>query len=162
MNLRRLNLFKKDRGKCDAEKPVFIETKIVHGTTVSLDLSFGHEFWTKLSIFLRNQGIENCEGMALLLEYGAQELDNSKELSTAEKFAVSSRYSSLKFRMFECFEENRAIVVGLSVHLHENRELKEKLIQIKGKGAVTQDEWDDWGSKDVEEYQNKYLFSRRV
>jgi len=152
-------VFRKDRQMVD-NKPVTVEGKVIDNDRVSLEISFGKEFWERLETFLKQKQLKTREGIALLLEYGATEVDTARHLTTEEKFAISGRYSSLRFKLFECFQENRAIAVGLSVHLDENRRLKRKLTELKGEEAVPQNDWDSWDSKTVVEYQNRYLFMK--
>ena len=139
---------------------MIIERKVIENERVSLEISFGKEFWERLETFLKQKHLKTEEGIALLLEYGSPETDTATTLTTEEKSAIHGKYSSLRFKMFECFQDNRAMVIGLSVHLNENRRLKKKLAELKGVKAVPQDIWDSWDNKAVAEYQNKYLFTR--
>jgi len=101
---------------------------------------------------------EKAEAISLLLEYGAPVESTAKELTMAEKFAVGASHSSLKFRMFECFQENKAIAVGLAVNLALNRSLKKQVAKLQGVEAVPHDGWDAWDDAEISEYLNLYLF----
>jgi len=143
--------------------PLTIESKFVEDASVSLEISFGGAFWEKLEKFLREKmGFltdgEKAEAIALLLEYGAPVESTAKELTMAEKFAVGASHSSLKFKMFECFQENKAIAVGLAVNLAHNKSLKKQLAKWRGAGTVPHNEWDAWDDTKVSEYLNRYLF----
>jgi len=143
-----------------ASKPVTVEDKVVDKDRVSLDISFGMEFWERLEDFLKKKQLETSEGIALLLEWGAPEVDTVRHLTMAEKCGIAGPYSSLHFKLYECFQDTRAMTIGLSVHLDENRRLKRKLAELKGVEAVPQDAWDSWDNKTIMEYLNKYLFMR--
>ncbi len=143
--------------------PVGIESKVVEEDAVSFEVSFAGDYWEKLETFLREKigtltQREKADAIALLLEYGAPEENTARELTTAERFAVGAKHSSLKFKMFECFQENKEIAVGLTVHLALNRSLKKQIAELRGAEAVPRDEWDSWNDAKVSELQNTYLF----
>lgn len=143
--------------------PVSIESKLVEGNTVTLEIAFGDDFWEKLDTFLRQKlghlnEREAAEAVALLLDYGVPEENTARELTMAEKFALGAGHSSLKFQMFECFQANRAIAVGLAVNLPHNRSLKKRLAELRGAEAVPHNDWDSWDDAKINEYQNRYLF----
>ena len=143
--------------------PVAIENREVKGEAIVLDVSFRKDYWEKVETFLRQKvgsltEREKGEAISVLLEYGAPKENAAKELTMTEKFAIGGMHSSLKFQMFECFQANRAIVVGLGVNLPLNRSLKKQIAALEGAGAVPHDEWDSWDEAKVNEYMNRYLF----
>lgn len=159
MNIRRPRLPRDSVEALDGE-PVTLESAAIEGDRASLELSFGRGFWERLETFLKEKQLKTDEGIALLLEYGAPKEDTARPMPTAEKFAMGGRHSSLHFKTFECFQENKAIATGLSAHFAENRRLKRRLAELKGEMSVPRDEWDAWDKATIEEYQRKYLFGR--
>ena len=146
-----------------AGPPVSVESRIVEEGAISLEVSFAGDYWEKVETFLRQKigylnEREKADAIALLLEYGAPEENAARERTAAEKFAIGAKHSSLKFRMFECFQENKAIAVGLTVHLALNKSLKKQIAELRGAEAVPHDEWDSWNDAQISELQNTYLF----
>ncbi|MDG6941254.1 MAG: hypothetical protein JRN65_04640, partial [Nitrososphaerota archaeon] len=116
---------------------VSVEGKIAGEGAVSLEVSFARDYWETLETFLRQKigyltEREKADAMSPLLDYGAHEESTARELTMTEKFAVGAKHSSLKFRMFKCFQANKAIAVGLTVHLTHNKSLERKVAELRG------------------------------
>lgn len=146
-----------------AGPPVSVESKIVEEGVVSLEVSFAGDYWEKVETFLRQKighptEREKADAIAMILEYGAPKENAAREWTMTEKFAIGAEHASLKFRMFECFQENKAISIGLTVNLGLDRSLKRQVAELRGGEAVPHNEWDSWGDAKVSEYQNRYLF----
>lgn len=158
MNTNLPRVFRRARDAVDDERPVMVESSAIEGGSVNLVLSFGRGFWHRLEAFLKQRQLKTSEGVGLLLEYGAPETDTARVLADSERFAVGGRYSSLTFKLYECFQENREITVGLGLHLSDNRFLKKKLAGLRGEEAVPRDEWDVWDKTTLDRYRDRYLF----
>ncbi len=157
---------RKAKGKASTDgDQVALESKASEGGSVVLDLSFSGEYWRKIEEFLEQRtGFltkqETSEALAILLEYGASTEAPPTPLSVSQKFALSGEYSSLHFKQFECFKENRDIALGLRVHIDANRLLKRRLAELRGAQAVPHDEWDSWDEATIARYYEKYVFAR--
>lgn len=155
-------IFGRDEGESDSP-PVSVGSSSPEPDGITLEASFGKEYWDTVEKFLRERigfltDREKAEAVSMLVEYGAPEENTARELSMAEKFAAGGERSLLHFKMYECFQENRAIAVGLAIHLARNRALKKQLASLQGDAPVPRNEWDSWDDATVSEYQNRYLF----
>lgn len=106
-------------------------------------------------------------GIPLLIQYGLsneseEELERLKnEMRSKAAQKLWGEYAVMKFKAYEYFMENRAMVMGLSNMLQENRMLKRRL-EMKGlQKPIPRDEWDGWYDSIVDAYYQKYIFGSR-
>lgn len=121
------------------------------------------DFYREAIMFLHDKGYmsaeEEQEGMALLLEFGLSEV-NQEELERNGKNMREISYAALKFKCYELYKQNQAIVFGLRVHVQENKALKKKIaekgIMVDGK----EDEWELWDDEHLDVLYNRYVFNK--
>lgn len=103
--------------------------------------------------FMKEMGIGDMNSaLSALVRYGVSDEPTER----IEAWAISSKYAATRFRAFILFEENKALVAGLSAALSENRRLKKEL---KKRGIqVPRDVWDEWDDSSVNQMLDKYLF----
>ncbi len=131
---------------------------------VHVEVAMSRDFNAKLNDFLRKKGFfafgRQAEGMALLVKYGLfserPEADEGREWLAK----TGPKYASLRFKTHEYYTQNFSIAMGLRLHLQENKSLKQ-LLREKGLGKyVTEDEWDGWDDRRIDEFYRRYVFTR--
>lgn len=136
------------------------------GGGVIVEVSLAGAFRKKVDAFLEEKfgyisTREEEEVIATLVEFGARSSGATKLLSSTEKFAIAGRDSSLHFKQYEYFKQNRDVAIGLRTHLDRNRELKGKLRAVNRAESVPSDEWDSWDEDTVNGFYDKYVFGSR-
>ncbi len=164
MNVRGWSIGRKSKTTAD-EAPVEVVSRTVESDGVSLELSFGEEFWTKLEGFIGERigflgARQRDDAISLLLQWGAPEDYKPASLTTVEKFAIMGDWSSLHWKLHDCFKDNQAIAMGLRIHWETNRSLKRRLAELKGAGAVPKNEWDGWDDDDLDSFYKKHVFAK--
>lgn len=120
----------------------------------------------KLAQFLKEKGLFEKQGFPLLIEYGLSE-ESVEELTklNLEKDSqmrhMYETYCTMKFRAYEYFMENQALTMRLSSMLSRNKALKQKLKEEGLLKYSSQDEWDSWDEKKIEEFFRKYIFMNK-
>jgi hypothetical protein len=131
---------------------------------VYVEVAMSRDFNAKLNDFLRKMGFfafgRQADGMALLVEYGL--FNESLETDEGRDWLAKTgpKYASLRFKTHEYYTQNFSIAKGLRLHLQENKALKQ-LLREKGLGKyVTEDEWDGWDDRHVDEFYRRYVFAK--
>jgi hypothetical protein len=130
-----------------------IERVSSNGSGISIDALLDGDVLKSVKAFMKEMGMGEIESvLSALVRYGASD----QPLERAEAGPISSRYAAARFRAFTLFQENRALVAGLSAALSENRRLKREL--EKRGFSVPHDVWDEWSDSNIEQMLNRYLF----
>jgi hypothetical protein len=123
-----------------------------------------YETAKRVRLFLEEKGILESQGIPLLIQYGLsseseEELERLKnEVKSENGRNLWGEYAAMKFRAYEYFMKNKAMVMNLSRTLDENRMLKRRL-EIEGlTKLILRDEWDSWDKSVVDAYYKKYVF----
>ncbi len=153
------------RGEGEAGPAVVVECRSVSDESVTLSLSLTKGFMKTLEDFLSAKlgflaSPQRNEAISLLLEWGSSGSPQGTPLTNAEKFAIVGMHSSLHFKLYECYNDNQSVAMGLRAHCELNRRLKKRLVEVMGPAAVPRDEWDSWDEAVFERFQRKYLFLR--
>jgi hypothetical protein len=134
---------------------------------VRVRIAIPYETAEKVRRFLKEKGILESQGTPLLIQYGLSsesegELERLKnEVRSENARNLWGEYAVMKFRAYEYFMENKAMVMNLSKMLDENRMLKRRL-EIEGlTKLIPGDEWDSWDKSIVDAYYRKYVFGGR-
>jgi len=132
-----------------------------------LEVSIPHATAEKLEQFLREKGLFERQGIPLLIEYGLsdeseEELDKLRLEKESQIHHMYGTYCNMKFRAYEYFMENKAMVMRLSSSLSKNQSLKKKLAEEGLQSCLSQDEWDRWDEAKVNEFFRKYVFMNRL
>jgi hypothetical protein len=134
---------------------------------VRVRIAIPYETAEKVRRFLKEKGILESQGIPLLIQYGLSsesegELERLKnEMRSENARNLWGEYAVMKFRAYEYFMENKAMVMNLSKMLDENRMLKRRL-EIEGlTKLIPGDEWDSWDKSIVDAYYRKYVFGGR-
>jgi len=130
---------------------------------VRVRIAIPYETAEKVRRFLKEKGILESQGIPLLIQYGLSsenegELERLKnEMRSENARNLWGEYAVMKFRAYEYFMENKAMVMNLSKMLDENRMLKRRL-EIEGlTKLIPGDEWDSWDKSIVDAYYRKYV-----
>lgn len=146
-------------------RPVTILAVQENGEKVCLQICFNPEFYKELDEFLSKKGYVNNgndnAGIPLLLEFGLSgESREDLEKIKQEMLQSSSHNAAMSFRTAQYYSSNQAIAIGLTVHLSENKRLKEELKE-RGLGhQITENEWDSWDQKYINDLYQKYVFGK--
>jgi hypothetical protein len=134
---------------------------------VRIKVTIPYETAERVRLFLKEKGILESQGIPLLIQYGLsneseEELEKLKnEMKSENGRNLWGEYAVMKFRAYEYFMENKAMVMNLSRMLDENRMLKRRL-EIEGlTKLIPGDEWDSWDKSIVDAYYRKYVFGGR-
>jgi hypothetical protein len=131
---------------------------------VRIKVAIPYETAKRVRLFLEEKGILKSHGIPLLIQYGLsseseEELERLKNEMKSEKGRNLWReYAVMKFRAYECFMKNKAMVMNLSRMLDENRMLKRRLEIEALTKLIPRDEWDSWDKSIVDAYYRKYVF----
>lgn len=130
-----------------------------------LQIKFDRAFYEEIAAFLIQKGYAlnagDKTGIYLLIEFGLSD-DSPEELEKIkqEMLKSSSRNAAMSFRTAQYYSNNQTIAIGLTVHLSENRRLKQELKE-KGLGQyVAENEWDRWDDEYVDGLYKKYVFGK--
>jgi len=128
---------------------------------VKLTVKFDGKIWMELANFLKEKGfVRKGDGLSLLFAYGVSEREGIDiEKRRAEMIAIGSRHAVMKFKAFSLFDYNRALTIGLSVMLRENRRLREKAEEF-GLISPIREAWDNWNQDVIDGFYKKYVFIR--
>jgi hypothetical protein len=135
---------------------------------VRMRIAIPYEAAEKVKRFLKEKGILESQGIPLLIKYGLSDeseeelerLKNGMKSKNAQK--LWGEYTVIKFKAYEYFMENKAMVMALSNMLYENRLLKRRL-KMKGlQKLIPKDGWDNWDESVVDGYYHKYVFGSRL
>lgn len=135
---------------------------------VRLKVAIPYETAEKLRHFLEEKGILESQGIPLLIQYGLsseseEELEMLKnEMKTDTAHKLWGEYAVIKFKAYEYFMENRAMVIMLPSMLQENKMLKRRLKIKRLQKLIPKDEWDSWNNSIVDAYYQKYVFESRL
>ena len=132
-----------------------------------LKVSIPREAAEKLEQFLNEKGLFERQGIPLLMEYGLsdeseEELDKLRLEKESQMDHMYGTYCVMKFRAYEYFVENKAMVMRLSSSLSKNQSLKQKLAEEGLQSCLSKDEWDNWDEAKVNEFFRKYVFMNRL
>ncbi|MEM3579050.1 MAG: hypothetical protein QXL54_02355 [Candidatus Bathyarchaeia archaeon] len=135
---------------------------------VRLKVVIPYEAAEKLRWFLKEKGILEGQGIPLLIQYGLsseseeelEKLKNEMKSKTAQK--LWGEYAIMKFKAYEYFMENKAMVMRLSSMLQENRMLKRRVKTEGLQKLIPKNEWDGWDDSTVDAYYQKYVFGCRI
>lgn len=135
---------------------------------VRLKVVIPYEVAEKLRLFLKEKGILEGQGIPLLIQYGLsseseeelERLKNEMKSKIAQK--LWGEYAIMKFKAYEYFMENKAMVMKLSSMLQENRMLKRRLKTEGLQKLIPKDEWDSWDNSTIDAYYQKYVFGCRI
>ena len=132
-----------------------------------LKVSIPHAAAEKLEQFLREKGLFERQGIPLLMEYGLsdeseEELDKLRLEKESQMDHMYGTYCVMKFRAYEYFVENKAMVMRLSSSLSKNQSLKKRLGEGGLQSYLSQDKWDNWDEAEVDEFFRKYVFMNRL
>jgi len=134
---------------------------------VHIKVAIPYEAAEKLSHFLKEKGIPESQGIPLLIQYGLsseseEKLESLKnEMKSKAAQNLWGKYAVMKFRAYEYFMENKAMVMRLPNILNENKSLKRRL-KTKGlRKLIPKDEWDNWNKLRIDNFYRKYIFTSR-
>jgi hypothetical protein len=131
---------------------------------VRIKVTIPYETAGRVKLFLEEKGILEGYGIPLLIQYGLaseseEELERLKnEMKSENGRKLWGEYAVTKFRAYECFMENKAMVMSLSIILNENKMLKRRLEMEGLTKLIPKDEWDSWDKSVVDAYYQKYVF----
>jgi hypothetical protein len=134
---------------------------------VRVRIAIPYETAEKVRRFLKEKGILESQDIPLLIQYGLlSESEGELERLKNEMRSENARnpwgeYAVMKFRAYEYFMENKAMVMNLSKMLDENRMLKRRLEMEGLTKLIPGDEWDSWDKSIVDAYYRKYVFGGR-
>lgn len=151
---------RKDRQAEDVDTVAVLEVNN-HGESVRVTAKFEGKTWKDLLRFAKDKGyVKREELLSLLFSYGVSGREGvDMEKRHAEMFALGGRYSSMRFRAYELFTDNRILTLGLSSTLPDNKRLR-RLAEEKGLTTGKEEEWDSWDREKVDSFYNKYVFVR--
>jgi len=132
-----------------------------------LKVAIPHEVAEKLEQFLKEKGLPERQGIPLLIEYGLsdeseEELEKLKTEKQSQMGHLWGSHAIMKFKAYEYFMENNAIIMRLPFLLSKNRSLKLRLEKEGLQSCVSQDELDSWDESKVNEFYCKYVFTNRL
>ncbi len=131
---------------------------------VQLKVSIPYEVAERLRQFLKEKGILESQGIPLLIQYGLSEesgeelerLKNEMSVEAAQK--LWGEYAVMRFKAYEYFMGNKALVMRLSSILQENGMLKRRLKTEGLEKLIPKNEWGGWNNSIVDTYYQKYVF----
>jgi hypothetical protein len=146
------------------EPPVQITGADINADTTKLNIIFSSSFKAELFSFLEHKGYlafgQETKGIAQLLRYGLSE-KNRSELEKNKSELDLSQYAGMRFELYQCYQDNNTVTLGLSMSLAENRKLKQALRTEGLDNLVPQDDWDNWDDRFIKTFFQRYVFGRQ-